>query len=356
MAIQFPNQLNASLLSGLATLNKLTKLIAGLLRVELVVIHLEGNRGTYCYPEGTVIDEAHLLNDPLAAATLGYDLHISIALKTEDGSSLGFLCIADEQERALSDQEQATLQDLVAIVIGQLETSLAHQQTLIHHQQLLSTTVHDLKNPLTTIPVRADLIKLKKHDPEAVEKMCDQIKSASFNMVRILDELSQSATAKAGKIQLLLVKLNVSDIANNIVVMNQPLAERKNQVLHFNSSTAAHVKADEIKLSEIIDNLVNNAIKYSVPGTDIFIEVSEKESRVLISVSDQGLGLTDEDKSMLYQRFTRLSAQPTAGENSTGLGLSIVKLLVEAHEGSISAESEGRGKGARFTVSLPICN
>ena len=74
---------------------------------------------------------------------------------------------------------------------------------------------------------------------------------------------------------------------------------------------------------------------------------------VMIEVEDQGLGLTLEDKSKLYQRFTRLSAQPTAGENSTGLGLSIVKVLVEAHHGVIRAESEGKDKGCKFIVELP---
>ncbi|MNV55100.1 Sensor histidine kinase YycG [compost metagenome] len=117
------------------------------------------------------------------------------------------------------------------------------------------------------------------------------------------------------------------------------------------------MNADEGKLTEIVDNLVNNAIKYSPLGTNIFVRVRETaDHKVIIEVEDEGLGLTIEDKSKLYQRFTRLSAQPTGGENSTGLGLSIVKVLVEAHEGTIFAESEGQGKGCKFIVKLPTRN
>jgi signal transduction histidine kinase len=89
-------------------------------------------------------------------------------------------------------------------------------------------------------------------------------------------------------------------------------------------------------------------------NTNIYVKVGSVNDKVKIVVEDEGPGLTVEDKKMLFQRFTRLSAQPTAGEHSTGLGLSIVKVLVEAHGGLIFAESEGENKGARFTVQLPM--
>lgn len=186
-----------------------------------------------------------------------------------------------------------------------------------------------------------------------VDTLCDQIKIASLNMVRIIDELLQVGSMESGKIHLLLIKVNVSFLVSNVVSMNQPLAERKDQMIHFSYEKDLYVNADEGKLTEIIDNLINNAIKYSAPGKHIFIRVKELAGMVLIEVEDQGLGLTQEDKGKLYQRFTRLSAQPTAGENSTGLGLSIVKVLVEAHDGTIRAESEGKDKGCKFIVELP---
>ncbi len=356
MATHIIHQPTSSSPKGLESLNKLVRLTARLLDMDLVVIYLESSADNWIYPSGPDIGDVDQLNDPLLAMKLGYSFHISTPLKAKDGKSLGFFCVADKKAVTLNAEQQEVLQDLTAIIIDQVETSLAHQLVVAHHYQVLSTTAHDLKNPLTTIPVRADLIKLRKNDPEVVEKMCDQIKIASLNMVRIIDELLQTGTAEAGKIQLLLVKLGISNVVSNAVAMNQPLADRKHQIIHFKSNTSARVKGDEGKLSEVIDNLINNAIKYSAFGSTIFVDLVEVEDRVLISVEDQGQGLSDDDKKRLYQRFTRLSAQPTGGENSTGLGLSIVKLLVEAHEGTILAESDGQGKGSKFTVSLPVCS
>ena len=219
---------------------------------------------------------------------------------------------------------------------------------------LLHTAVHDLKNPLTTIPVRADLIKLKKHDPELVDKMCDQIKIASLSMVRIIDELLEMGSIQSGKVSLLLIKLPLVDLVKNVIAMTLPLAERKNQKLHFSTNCDPVIQGDESKLNEIVDNLVNNAIKYAPANTSIYISVTEVEGNARIQIRDEGPGLSAEDMKKLYQRFTRLSAQPTGGENSTGLGLSIVKALVEAHHGKLWAESDGKGMGATFIAEFPL--
>ncbi|AOM78987.1 GAF domain-containing sensor histidine kinase [Pedobacter steynii] len=293
-------------------------------------------------------------NHPLVAGALGLRFYAAAPLRTKDGFNLGTFCVMDKETRTLNQEEAQILKDLRDIVMDQIELRLASRTSIAQHNQILNTTAHDLKNPLTTIPVRADLIKMKKDNPEMVDTLCDQIKIASLNMVRIIDELLQVGSIEAGKIHLLLIRVNASFLVSNVVSMNLPLAERKNQTLHFSYEKDLYVSADEGKLTEIVDNLVNNAIKYSPMGTNIFVRVKETaDHKVIIEVEDEGLGLTTEDKSKLYQRFTRLSAQPTGGENSTGLGLSIVKVLVEAHEGTISAESEGQGKGCKFIVELP---
>jgi response regulator receiver sensor signal transduction histidine kinase (EC 2.7.3.-) len=113
-------------------------------------------------------------------------------------------------------------------------------------------------------------------------------------------------------------------------------------------------------MREVIDNLISNAIKYSPQGTNITVRVQHSKDddadgapSVLISVRDEGQGLTEEDMKKLFGKFQRLSARPTAGESSTGLGLSIVKQLVELHGGKVWAESEGKNKGSIFRIELP---
>lgn len=360
--------------------DKLTKLAASLLKVPIAIVSLvdtdriwfkskygidaqqierdEGLCASVIFSDDLyLVEDASIdprtLSNPLVAGSFGLRFYAAVPLRTRDGFNLGTFCVIDKEPRTLSEEEEQILKDLRDIVMDQIELRLASRVSMAQHNQILNTTAHDLKNPLTTIPVRADLIKMKKNNPEMVDALCDQIKIASLNMVRIIDELLQVGSMEAGKIHLMLIKVNVSFLVSNVVSMNQPLAERKNQTLHFSYERDLYVNADEGKLTEIIDNLINNAIKYSPADKHIFIRVKERSGMVWIEVEDQGLGLTQEDKSKLYQRFTRLSAQPTAGENSTGLGLSIVKVLVEAHNGTIRAESEGKDKGCKFIVELP---
>ncbi|WP_316751248.1 GAF domain-containing sensor histidine kinase [Pedobacter gandavensis] len=360
--------------------DKLTKLAATLLKVPIAIVSLvdtdriwfkskygldaqqidrdEGLCASVIFSDDLyLVEDASLdprtLANPLVAGEFGLRFYAAVPLRTRDGFNLGTFCVIDKSPRILTEEEELILRDLRDIVMDQIELRLASRTSIAQHNQILNTTAHDLKNPLTTIPVRADLIKMKKDNHEMVDTLCDQIKIASLNMVRIIDELLQVGSMEAGKIHLMLIKVNVSFLVSNVVSMNQPLAERKNQTLHFSYEKDLYVNADEGKLTEIIDNLINNAIKYSAQGKPIYIRVRELAGKVLIEVEDEGLGLTQEDKGKLYQRFTRLSAQPTAGEISTGLGLSIVKVLVEAHDGSIHAESEGKDKGCKFIVELP---
>jgi signal transduction histidine kinase len=113
------------------------------------------------------------------------------------------------------------------------------------------------------------------------------------------------------------------------------------------------VEGDEDWLRQVLENLLGNAIKYSAERRSIWLEVRRTGDLVRLAVKDEGPGLSDDDKARVFGRFQRLSARPTGGESSTGLGLSIVRQLVERHGGRVYAESEGRGKGATFVVEVP---
>ena len=111
---------------------------------------------------------------------------------------------------------------------------------------------------------------------------------------------------------------------------------------------------DPDRMREAVDNLVSNAIKYSPPGGHIELSLAVDPNRAKIKVRDEGAGLSQDDLSRLFGRFQRLSARPTAGESSTGLGLSIVKRIVELHGGNVDAASDGAGRGSTFTIQLPV--
>jgi signal transduction histidine kinase len=138
-----------------------------------------------------------------------------------------------------------------------------------------------------------------------------------------------------------------------VAATNRPLADRKDQKLKVSAPKPVTAVGDHDRLAEAVDNLVSNAIKYSPKGAEIEVKVAATKNSASIRITDQGPGLTREDMSRLFGRFQRLSAQPTAGESSTGLGLSIAKRIVELHGGTIEAASEGGGKGATFEILLP---
>ena len=131
------------------------------------------------------------------------------------------------------------------------------------------------------------------------------------------------------------------------------MSAHKQQTLDVSDVKPSVVVGDEERLWQVVDNLISNAIKYSPLGSTIIVRCHRNTSVARLSVQDFGPGLTDEDKAKLFGHFQRLSAQPTAGENSSGVGLSIVKKIVELHKGRIWVESE-YGKGATFIVELPV--
>jgi signal transduction histidine kinase len=149
-------------------------------------------------------------------------------------------------------------------------------------------------------------------------------------------------------------EFDLAGLVRQVAEVSRPLASNKQQSLRIAGPVSLLIEGDYDRLWEALDNLVNNAIKYTPPGGDIDIVVKPNTQEALIEVRDSGLGLSPQDLSRLFGRFARLSAQPTGGESSTGLGLSIVKKIVDLHGGSVHAESPGPQRGSTFTVSLPL--
>src|SRR5262249_46330772 len=147
--------------------------------------------------------------------------------------------------------------------------------------------------------------------------------------------------------------VDVAGLVGEVVEANQPLAVNKQQIITVSAPPNIVTMCDTDRIREAIDNLVSNAIKYSPIGGKISVVVTHEDEITVIRVADQGAGLPPEDLGRLFGRFQRLSAKPTAGESSTGLGLSIVKRIIDMHGGEVTASSDGPGLGSTFTIVLP---
>ncbi|MDW8436483.1 MAG: tetratricopeptide repeat-containing sensor histidine kinase [Chloroherpetonaceae bacterium] len=218
--------------------------------------------------------------------------------------------------------------------------------------ELLSIAAHDLKNPLQTIMGFADLICEEAKQNESVFKKAASIRRASQKMLGLIQDLLQTAAIESGKLELRKRKADLGALVQTISENFSLMAENKRQKLDIAVESDCVVDIDVERMKEVIENLVGNAIKYSPPDKTIWIEVKRVQGKARFSVRDEGQGLTEDDMKKLFGKFQRLSAKPTGGESSTGLGLSIVKRLVEMHGGKVWAESEGKDKGATFIVEL----
>jgi signal transduction histidine kinase len=224
--------------------------------------------------------------------------------------------------------------------------------------EILGTVAHDLKNPLGVILGRTEILKeviaAAGALDEGVQAQIAYIRDAANRLTGMVDDLVMDAMADALDITIRREPVDISGLVQEVAEANRPLAERKEQTITVLAPTSHTALCDSDRIREAIDNLVSNAIKYSPIGGAIDIMVTQEAGNIAVKVKDQGAGLSPEDVSRLFGRFQRLSAKPTAGETSTGLGLSIVKRIVDLHGGKITVESAGHAKGATFNMQLPL--
>jgi signal transduction histidine kinase len=224
--------------------------------------------------------------------------------------------------------------------------------------EILGTVAHDLKNPLSVILGRTEILKELIAKSGALngeaQAQIAHIRDAANRLTGMVDDLVADAMADALDISVRREPVDISVLVQEVAEANRPLAARKQQTIRVSAPSHHTAMVDSDRIREAIDNLVSNAVKYSPIGGAIDIMVTQEPGNISIQVKDQGAGLSPEDLSRLFGRFQRLSAKPTAGETSTGLGLSIVKRIVDLHGGRVTVESAGPAKGATFNMQLPV--
>jgi signal transduction histidine kinase/CheY-like chemotaxis protein len=222
--------------------------------------------------------------------------------------------------------------------------------------EILGTVAHDLKNPLGVILGRTEMLTeliSTGTSKESVVGQIEHIRDAARRLTTMVDHLISDAMADAFDITIRREPVDIAALAREVAEANKPLAVNKQQTITVSAPPDMVTMCDTDRIREAIDNLVSNAIKYSAIGGRITVVVSPRDSNIAIRVTDEGAGLSPEDLGRLFGRFQRLSAKPTAGESSTGLGLSIVKRIIDMHGGGITADSNGPGTGSSFTITLP---
>ena len=219
--------------------------------------------------------------------------------------------------------------------------------------ELMGIVAHDLKNPIGAIRGLAELVQQEIVKDKQVIEMSGQIVNTADRMLDLVKNMLELNKIEEGSFVLHFQKFDISTLVESTIWQYEHLASVKNIAMKFlTDDTINEVLADEQALMQVLDNLVSNAVKYSPFDKTVTVGIESKQEAVRVYIQDEGPGISGEDMKKLFGKFARLSARPTGGEHSTGLGLSIVKKMVEAMNGRVWCESE-LGKGATFIVELP---
>jgi signal transduction histidine kinase len=179
-----------------------------------------------------------------------------------------------------------------------------------------------------------------------------QIKGSARRLTEMVNQLMADASTGVLDISVRWEDLDLANLLREVADANRTLAARKGQNLSLAAPDRLMLRGDPDRLREALDNIIGNAVKYSPLGGEIAVSARDEAGAPVIRVSDSGPGFAPEDMGRMFGRFQRLSAKPTGGESSTGLGLSITKRILELHAGDIAVEPNAGASGSTFVVRL----
>lgn len=253
------------------------------------------------------------------------------------------------EERLETDRQAVELRRLAAKFNALLERL---QQAFEAEKNLLGNAAHELKTPLAVIRAECDIALRKPRSAEEHQESLQEIRSVSETMLEQINGLLTLARLDSGMLDASAFQpVSLEDCIADAARLAEPLAKKKNVLLSASLNGGLVVSGDKETLTEAVLNVIENGVKYNHPGGFVAVELHRRADRAEIVVSDTGIGISEEDKARIFDRFYRsASARSTDG---SGLGLSIVKAVMQAHQGDIRAEEQSGG-GSRFVLSLPL--
>ena len=241
--------------------------------------------------------------------------------------------------------------------LRQLATELS--QSNQHKTEFLAILAHELRNPLAPIRNGLEVLRLTGDDPAAFSKVRDMIQRQVDQMVHLIDDLLDIARISNGKLELKKERVSLSKIIGHAIETSMPIINANQHVLTVNTpEVAMHIFADQMRLSQVLGNLLTNAAKYTPTGGHIALTANIIDKDLVIAVTDNGIGIPAESLPTIFAMFTQVGLNMNRAQGGLGIGLSLVDRLVEMHGGVVTVHSDGVGKGSTFTVRLPaiICD
>jgi len=254
------------------------------------------------------------------------------------------------------------LKEVIVIIIditSEVKANIIMEKLLESHEEFLANISHELKTPLNVVFATAQLLNMYCNNGSlderktSIVKYIESIKQNSYRLSKIINNIVDLSKIEAGFFDLNLSNRNIVEVVEEIVMSVTDFTEIKGINIIFDTSTEENIIAcDPEKIERIVLNLISNAIKFSNKGDEIFVAITENNEFVEISVKDKGIGIEEADLVKIFDRFKQVEKTLSRNAEGTGIGLSLVKSLVELHGGTIKVVSK-LGEGSKFTVSLP---
>ncbi len=221
--------------------------------------------------------------------------------------------------------------------------------------EFLAVLAHELRGPIAPIVTAVKLLQAKGPKDPSLERFRQTILRQATQLSTLVEDLLDIGRITAGKIRLEKTRVDLRDVVKQAVETSMPLIERHQHRLEVQvPDEPAYVEADAARLAQVAANLLNNAAKYSADGGQIEVRLTEQQGMGVVSVRDQGVGIPLDMIDRIFDRFIQIGTSGHRAEGGLGIGLSVVKALVELHGGSVEVRSDGIGKGSEFSFRVPL--
>lgn len=225
--------------------------------------------------------------------------------------------------------------------------------------EFLATLAHELRNPLAPLRNGLEIMQMRGATPEAIARAREMMHRQLKQMVRLVDDLLDVSRITTGKLAVRMERVDLQSVMRNALETVRPFIESRRHELEVRldvpePSRPIMLMADPTRLAQVFSNLLNNAAKYAEPGGKITFTASVEGETATVTVTDNGIGIEPAMLPAIFKMFTQVDRSLERTQAGLGVGLSLARKLVELHDGSIEAHSEGLGKGSRFVVQLPL--
>ncbi len=274
------------------------------------------------------------------------------------GQLLGTLSFASRQRDELDADELEFLKTISHYVTVAYERLRLIQQLRLtdrRKDEFLATLAHELRNPLAPIRNSLHVLRLASGAGPAVEPMYEMMDRQVNHLVRLVDDLMEVSRITRGKIELHKDIVELAAVIYSAIETSRPLIDAARHELNVSlPPESLQLEGDFVRLSQVFSNLLNNAARYTEPEGKIWLSARRQQDGVIISVRDSGMGIASDMLPQVFEMFMQADRSPNRTQGGLGIGLTLVRSLVELHGGKVEARSEGRAKGSEFIVHLPL--